>query len=252
MVNVTCPFPGMDPFIENQVWSDFHTRLMYGIARELGWLLAPNYQVLLETYIGVTIQPDVSIYHQPSGVETLRRSEATPATADDIVRLDVAEAAEPSHIAIRDRGGNLVTIVEVLSPANKSGSGREYYIRKRNNVLLTQVHLIEIDLLLGGNRSDNPPTESPYVALVSRAVTEPPRTGEVYHIWLEKPLPVLPVPLHGDDEVPLELQKVFATVYEESFYRLYLDYSPRRTPHLLSESERAWIDERLREAGLRE
>lgn len=139
MVNLSCPFPGMDPFIEGQRWSDFHARLMTEIARQLGPLVAPNYAVLLEKYVGVALQPDVSVYRHPASAEPLRRSEATPAIADDQVLIEVADVPEPTHIAIRDRAGILVTILEVLSPANKTSAGHDYFLRKRNGILLSHV-----------------------------------------------------------------------------------------------------------------
>ena len=45
----------------------------------------------------------------------------------------------------------VVTIVEVLSPANKrAGRGRDAYLQKRERVLGSSTHLVEIDLLRTG------------------------------------------------------------------------------------------------------
>jgi len=47
--------------------------------------------------------------------------------------------------------GELVTLMEVLSPANKLyGPGRNAYLRKREDVLGSRTSLIEIDLLRAG------------------------------------------------------------------------------------------------------
>ena len=45
----------------------------------------------------------------------------------------------------------VVTAITILSPANKrSGKGHEQYEAKRNQVLGTSIHLVEIDLLRKG------------------------------------------------------------------------------------------------------
>ena len=46
--------------------------------------------------------------------------------------------------------GDVVTVIEVLSPANKSGEGRKQYIAKQNDLLQTHANLVEIDLLSSG------------------------------------------------------------------------------------------------------
>ena len=47
---------------------------------------------------------------------------------------------------------SLVTVIEILSPTNKIGSGRAEYIEKRKEWIRQPIHLVEIDLLLGGQR----------------------------------------------------------------------------------------------------
>src|SRR3712207_9248145 len=48
----------------------------------------------------------------------------------------------------------LVTCIEVLSPSNKRPGtpGWDLYLRKRQSLMLGGVHLVEIDLLRGGQR----------------------------------------------------------------------------------------------------
>ncbi len=56
------------------------------------------------------------------------------------------------HILDRTRDLRLVTVIELLSPANKErgSKGWELYRRKQEDVLKSDVHLVEIDLLRGG------------------------------------------------------------------------------------------------------
>jgi hypothetical protein len=53
------------------------------------------------------------------------------------------------YLEVREAKTNVViAVIEVLSPKNKrSGEGRESYLRKRQLILSSQSHLVEIDLL---------------------------------------------------------------------------------------------------------
>ena len=64
----------------------------------------------------------------------------------------------------------LVTAIEILSPTNESGLGRTDYLVKRREFLDQPVHLVEIDLLLGGYRlpMGRPVPPGDYYAYVSR------------------------------------------------------------------------------------
>src|SRR5262249_29865603 len=55
----------------------------------------------------------------------------------------------------------LVTTIEVLSPANKTpgAHGRKLYLRKQREILESQVHLVEIDLLRAGPHTTAVPEE---------------------------------------------------------------------------------------------
>jgi hypothetical protein len=56
-------------------------------------------------------------------------------------------------VEIRDAASReLVTAIEILSPTNKRADGLEEYLSKRRHVLLSQAHLVEIDLLRKGRR----------------------------------------------------------------------------------------------------
>jgi hypothetical protein len=155
-------------------------------------------------------------------------------------------------IEIRDTANRqLVTAIEVLSPTNKRGEGREEYLAKRRRILLSTAHLLEIDLLRRGQRvpMQKPLPKAPYFIFLSRAEKRP--ITEIWPVSLQTPLPVVPVPLlPGDQEVALDLQQILTTTYDLLGYDLALDYS--QTPEIsLSKADAAWAEGLLRTAGWR-
>lgn len=72
----------------------------------------------------------------------------------------------------------LVTVIEILSPANKRMEHGAYthYLQKRNQILnADDVHLVEIDLLRGGKGLplNHPLPAASYYIVLSRAKTYP-------------------------------------------------------------------------------
>ncbi len=110
----------------------------------------------------------------------------------------------------RDR--RVVTVVELLSPSNKTrGPDHDDYLAKRRQVLAGQAHLVEIDLRRGGQRPS--PPELPGGAIttpsVESAIRRPADCG-LLAVWPARdPLPVLPIPLNPPDApVRLDLKAV--------------------------------------------
>jgi hypothetical protein len=154
-------------------------------------------------------------------------------------------------IEIRDTANRqLVTAIEVLSPTNKRGDGRQEYLAKRRRILLSTAHLLEIDLLRQGQRvlMQKPLPSAPYFIFLSRAEKRP--LTEIWPISLKEPLPVVPIPLlPGDADVALDMQHVFTTTYDLLGYDLALDYTqPPEIP--LPQAEVVWAEMLLRTAGL--
>lgn len=108
------------------------------------------------------------------------------------------------------------------------------------------MHLIEIDLLRGGERPplQRPPPSAPYYVMVSRADTRP--KVEVWPVRLWECLPAIPVPLHEPDpDVTLSLGTCVATVYERGAYARLIDYQVPPPPPRLSDEEATWTQELL-------
>ena len=119
----------------------------------------------------------------------------------------------------------LVTIVEILSPVNKRGTGAQEYLDRRMELMQTATHLLEIDLLTAGYRipleGDLPP--APYYIYLSRMERRP-RT-EIWAIRLQDKLPRVPVPLlRPDPDVVLDMQAAVDACFALVGYERLLDY----------------------------
>jgi hypothetical protein len=162
-------------------------------------------------------------------------------------RLPVPESIPHLTVEIRDvTGRELVTAIEVLSPTNKRGEGRQEYLAKRRRILLSNAHLVEIDLLRSGRRVPmrEPLPRYPYFAFVGRAEKRP-RT-EVWPIRLDQPLPTIPIPLlPGDADVSLDLQASLSSVYETFHYERTIDYNRPPEVPLRPAATAAWAEQLL-------
>ncbi len=254
------PFPGMDPYLEGDLWMAVHTDLCAEIARQLAPKLRPKYVALSTRRVilagpneselsGPGCFPDIIVFapRSPSNA-TITAVAAAPL----VLPADTPEPIPHVSVEIRDVAGRrLVACIEVLSPTNKQGSGREDYMGKRFEILSSPAHLIEIDLLRAGARfpTGRPLPSTPYFVFLSRA--ERRKDVEVWPIALEQPLPEVPIPLlPGDPDAKLDLQRALSTIYDIIGYDDLVDYS-QPPPGSLSDEQTAWVDERLRSAGRR-
>ncbi|PDW03237.1 DUF4058 family protein [Candidatus Viridilinea mediisalina] len=225
------PFPGMNPYLEAAgLWPEVHHHII--------------------TQIFAQIQPQIT----PTYIARI-----TPYVAFERIDLGSARMMElPTRygcIEIRSLdAGELVTSIEVLSPANKrSGSeGAVSYEKKRQELFKSSANLLEIDLLRAGQRPQlaGPLPEEPYVIFLSRVELRP--AVEIWALPLEQALPVVPVPLRmPDPPVPLDLTLALRQIYRNARYDLQIDYQSDPPPPELSAEHAAWVDARLRACGLR-
>jgi hypothetical protein len=254
------PFPGMDPYLEGDLWTTVHTDLCAEIARQLSPKLRPKY-VALSTRRVVLAPPDETeatpAQRFPDvgilATQTPRSSASTAvASVPLILPADFPEPIPHVSVEIRDVAERrLVTCIEVLSPTNKRGPGLEEYVAKRLQILSGSAHLLEIDLLRRGLRfpTGEPLPAAPYFVFLSRAQQR--RQVEVWPLALEQPLPEVRVPLlPGDADVLLDLQRALTTIYDIIGYDELLDYRGA-PPGPLTAAELAWVEEQLRRVGRR-
>jgi len=252
------PFPGMDPFIEDQEWEDFHTRFNTTLSDALAPGVEPRYIVRVERRVYVehglgdedqVRWADVSVLWSGTNAPVAVASPAQPSTSLVPVEclLPVPQERRETYLVIREQQTmEIVTIIETLSPANKraSSDGREQYLAKRDEILASRTNLVEIDLLRGGKRL--PVVGMPsgdYFAVVSPGYRRP-RT-DVYHWTIRQSLPSIPIPLKkGESAVDLDLQHVVTTVYDRARYQLSLNYAANLIV-TLGEADTAWMRQLL-------
>lgn len=258
------PFPGMDPFIESQVWGDFHTTAITEMRKLLAPRLGERYTAHVERRIYVEHAPTSEVDPQSRYVEAdmaiVEQSQpsppgyavgATSAAATTIeCLLPEPEQRREAFLTIRDSedADAIVTVLELLSPSNKrrGSDGRRMYLKKRDEVIESEAHLVEVDLLRGGDRMPlkiHSPLFDNFVALVSRSYRRP--TAELVTWSMPQRLPIVSIPLsRNDPDVPLDLQTVLDNVYDEALYRRMIKYArPLHPP--TDEATQQWIAEQL-------
>jgi Protein of unknown function (DUF4058) len=261
------PFPGMDPYLEAH-WRDVHARLVIYASDALQGVLPPSLRarveesVLLETPKGLgdhPLFPDVRVVEYTSKRGLATRPGAAGAVAEPLlVETETETVTEPFlEIIDRESGNRVVTVIEFLSPSNKSpGPNREQYLRKQRKVCSSDTNLVEIDLNRFGTHTlafplehVKPHVRTAYMACVRRAVRRD--KAEVYPMLLWERLPVVKVPLRPTDaDVPLDLQALVEQCYRNGAYEGTLDYAADPDPPLFG-ADQEWAAERLHEQGLR-
>lgn len=242
------PFPGMDPYLEHpDMWRDVHHRLIATLADHLAPALRPRYRVKVEvrTYLA---EPDKLTLIGVPDVGAIRINEppvtyAMPAQPR-IVDVPVPDRIQEGYLVVQEViSGEVITVVELLSPTNKRpGEGRRKYEAKRLAVLGSRTHLVEIDLirayepmLVYGNGH-----HTHYRILVSRSNRRP--QADLYGFHVQESIPTFSLPLRKGDEEPLvDVGQLLHNLYDRAGYDLSVDY--RRDPVPAFQGEDAtWVD----------
>ena len=257
------PFPGMNPFLEQRHrWPSIHHRLIIYIADDLQAALSPNYVAVVNERVQLATPPPTRAYipdvaitetHSPSGA-TLA-PQLLVADSPQVALLLEEERPVPYIDIVDAETHKIVTVLEILSPANKEGEGREQYLQKQRDVLRSTANLVEIDLLgygrntvLARNLIITQPIDWRYIVCVSRAARR--NALEYYPFSVKQRFPRCRIPLlPTDPDVVLDLPTVFNRVYDVGRYDLLVDYE--QMPQIgLSEQELVWIKQQLVESKL--
>jgi hypothetical protein len=264
------PFPGMDPYLEKpSLWPDVHHNLISGSQGLLSAQLRPKYVVRVEERVYVTNEtddtvkqqlriPDIEVVSRPGWEQTpfsLRGKASHLEVADPVDTITwFEEEIHEAFLKVVDlETRDVVTFIEVLSPANKvpHSPGRESFEIKRREVMRSPSHRVEIDLLRGARMTNVPKKRGPheYLVHVSKKGQRP--RGLLYPIRLSQRLPIIPIPLKpGDPDARLDMQSVLDAAYDRAGYDLEIDYRDEPNPPL-SGKLATWADQLLRSKGLR-
>ncbi|MGL6095959.1 MAG: DUF4058 family protein [Fimbriiglobus sp.] len=169
-----------------------------------------------------------------------------PPHAQIVTRESEAEAyaRKASRVTVHRDGGELVAVVEIVSPGNKdSRHAIAAFVRKATDLIERGIHLLVVDLFPPNPRAPDGIhkaiwdefREEPFV----RPATEPlvaasylaarPRTAYVEPLGVGDALPALPIFLAPGRYVPAPLEESYTRVVEESadgFRRLLADTLP--------------------------
>ena len=257
------PFPGMDPYLEHPAfWRDFHGELIYACRNHLLDRLPEEYDATVDVEVRLVgrdsagevvadreVLPDVAVLR--TGPAESRRPAAAPGSGRGMAVLEPVVVEIPDReqvterwIEIRHRPDDaLVTVVEILSPTNKDRAGLGRYQLKRDAILDQNANLVEIDLLVGGQRPEPPGRMPPgdYFALVTRA--DEPNRRRIYAWPVRHPLPEIPIPLQAPaQDVKLDLAIAFTAAYDRGRFNRRLRY--RQPPVArLADADRTWAAE---------
>jgi hypothetical protein len=170
--------------------------------------------------------------------------------------LEWSLSVRESLIEIRDLAGNrVVTIVEVLSPANKvpASAGFVSYNDKRERALSAGCNVVEIDLLRAGDAPyRRPPIDGDYVVVVSRPRPNRTPRRQAWPFTLRDRLPTVPVPLKPEDgHAVLDLHSVLQIAYDRAAYDIRINYAAECRPRLTAMQDE-WSHALLTGKGLRD
>lgn len=212
------PFPGLDPYLEKH-WGDVHTSLMPALRRQL--------QQQLPEGLWASVEESVTI---------------------------VKGEKPDRHIAIFDTtsGSTVITVIEVLSPANKIGEqGRWKYVNKQQAYLRGGINLVEIDLIRSGDYVLSAPREPIIKEHLGKPMISVHRSyladWEVYPLNLRDPLPNFRIPLRPrDKDAVLQLQAAMDECYADAQYGRRIDYAAAPEPRL-GDEDATWAKELLKD-----
>jgi hypothetical protein len=251
----------MDPYLEDPAfWEGFHEVFAVECMYQLSERLPENYIATLRERVHLVSAEDESAAQYLPDVAMGRRRGSNPVRGSQAGGVALAPApvmlTEDESIEVREvhveiqrlPDYQVVTAIKLLSPWNKLGEGVGVYRAKRGDLLRSGVHVVELDLLVCGRRTElaQPLPAGDYYAMLFRADHRP--DVEVYAWGVRDRLPVIPVPLKSPDaDVPMDLAAIVNTAYERGRYDRKLPYNTP-TPAPLASADLLWAAQLLKRA----
>ena len=240
------PFPGIDPYLESQgCWEDFHPTYIGYLRREISRQLPSSYVARIDERMRVMELPGGEIRQFLPDVAVSRRGQEPASSVPAVSALTLEPEVIPLRYLDEFHEGyieifhlpehRLVTVIEILSPSNKTGNGRVDYLTKRNTLINQEVHIVEIDYLVGRRLPMKRALPAgDYFAFVARAERRP--DCDVFAWPIRRALPTIPIPLLAPDpDILIDLGPIYASVYQEANYDRTINYKTPLTLPLAPE-----------------
>ncbi|MEQ8673456.1 MAG: DUF4058 family protein [Aggregatilineales bacterium] len=247
------PYPGINPHLNSYLlaeggWKTFHSKHITHLTDYLETILPGNYYTMPEDSLQITAyypdlekriltEPDISIYYVGKHKDDLptQSTVTTPTLTMPVIETIVNEDEPYTAVIIYGENRKPVTRIELLSPSNKP-TYKHYnqYISKRDDTLKSGLRLVEIDFLHTTqpiipeipSYRDRHARAYPYMLIVSdpRPTLEKGLTS-VYGFGVLDNLPVLEIPLNGQDTVRADFGEVYNTTFSSSraFSQIFSD-----------------------------
>jgi hypothetical protein len=244
------PFPGrIDPWAETaRYFRSIHSEMISALLASLREpLLDLGYVAGRETSLQIAEgrEPDIHIRREQS-VEHALRWNYELAAAEVLAEPGIAieDAAEFEALHIRElKAGDLVTVVEIVSPGNKTRDHEMTAYRERRSRLMLErgVNVVEIDPTRSIKRLTN--NSETRASAYHIAVFLPGEAVRIIGIPFQAPLSRLAVPLRGT-VIPVELHDAYSRAYRQTTTAWHIHHEGRYTeddlpfPTVLTDSQR--------------
>jgi hypothetical protein len=214
---------------------DFHQKWTIAICNALNADRLPSgYFAMVEQRTGgpepdvVTLELNPPVTPPGSGGVAV---DLQPPKARFVTRSEAAAyARKANRITVRHPDGDVIAIVEIVSPGNKdSRHAIRAFARKAVELLQAGVHLLIVDLFPPGRRDpqgihkviwdrirEEPfalPPDKPLTLAAYAVGTE--TVGYIEPVAVGDPLPDMPIFLTGDRYVPCPLETTYQTAWEQ-------------------------------------
>ncbi|HEX7445950.1 MAG TPA: DUF4058 family protein [Pirellulales bacterium] len=216
--------------VDANLFHDFHQAWTIGIRNRLnGGLLPKGFSALVEQHAGGLVPDVIAVQSARMPPDDRLVGGAVVVDAPPSARLvrraeQESSAARANRIAIRHALGQVVSIIELVSPGNKSSrSALRSFVEKTTEFLRQGVHVLVIDLFPPSVRDpqgihkaiwdeiqDEPftlPADKPLT--LAAYVADFPKTAYLDFVGVGDALPGMPAYLRPDAFVPVPLEATY-------------------------------------------
>lgn len=208
--------------VDANLFHDFHQTWTIGIRKALnGGLLPKGFSALVEQHSGGVV-PDVLVlqrWQRPDVGAGGAVVTATPPQTQHVFRAKERIAARGNRITIRHPLGQVVCVIEIVSPGNKSSkSALAAFVGKAVDLLNNGIHLLIVDLFPPSVRDpkkkahSNCPPAKPFT--LAAYVAAEPIVAYVEPVGVGNVLPDMPAYLDADSYVPIPLEATYQEAWD--------------------------------------